>query len=119
MSEDRNELEEKSEESESQLVVVVDREERETLSRFNWRWFSKVKDGLQPNEYEIETPMGDTRKVRGILISGKDSRINEHASEVVYLELTDVCNFACAKCGHIHLNYNPKSVKVCFCKEVS
>lgn len=51
----------------------------------------------RPGVYKLETPLGEPREVRGILI--KDHMLGEHAAEYLYLELTNRCNLSCKHCG--------------------
>jgi hypothetical protein len=78
------------------LVVIIDEEARANLSSLGFRWFYSGKK-QEDNEWIIETPVGEKRKVTGTLVG--DHRLGEHSEEYLYLELTPYCQFRCSHCG--------------------
>lgn len=79
------------------LVIVVDEEAKNSQG---WRnlpreWFRGINgtEGI----YRLETPLGDTRTVRGTLLDTFD--LSYMTSEFFYLDVTNACNYRCKHCG--------------------
>lgn len=88
------------------LVVIIDEESRSNLEALKFRWFS---DGEFRDDrvYSIETPKGEIRTIEGTLVN--EPKLNEHAGEYLYLELTSTCNFSCKHCGIMNgLEHTPQ-----------
>lgn len=79
-----------------ELVVVVDKEARETLSGLSFRYFHAARRE-KDRTYILRTPLGERRRVKGTLV--RNPNLREHAAEYLYLEVNDSCNFACSYCG--------------------
>ncbi|MBI4453690.1 hypothetical protein HY636_03525 [Candidatus Woesearchaeota archaeon] len=87
------------------LVAIIDEEGRHNLNALGFRWFFRSQ---QRNDrvYSIETPTGEIRTISGTLV--EEHKLNEHAGEYLYLELTNSCNFRCTHCGIKEgLDYSP------------
>jgi len=77
------------------LAIIVEDSATQKERKLSSSWFQGLKG--TPGDYAIETPLGDPRTVKGILLDSFD--LSYITSEFFYLDLTNECNFNCGHCG--------------------